>query len=293
MRDLDQIRHQIEADLETRLRLTSVHSSKLVEAMKYSVCGSAKRVRAVLVCATALGFGAEFSRALPPAAAIEFIHAYSLVHDDLPDMDDADTRRGRPSCHKQYSATIAILTGDALQTLAFSTILDATELSVQQRADCAAILANASGWRYMVGGQAMDMELMDQSAQSLDQLFTMHEGKTGALFRAALEMGTIVSGIDRNSKQFQAMSSVGTNIGIAFQLTDDYLDATAANEQLGKPAGADSLAGKKNAVAFLGVDETRKRAVQYLNEAFGVLESVEGDMTLVRNLAEKCVYRQH
>ncbi|MXZ44894.1 MAG: polyprenyl synthetase family protein [Gammaproteobacteria bacterium] len=293
MRDLDQIRYQIEADLETRLQLTSVHSSTLVESMKYSVCGSAKRVRAVLVCATALGFGAEFSRALPPAAAIEFIHAYSLVHDDLPDMDDADTRRGRPSCHKQYSATIAILTGDALQTLAFSTILDATELSAQQRADCAAILANASGWCYMVGGQAMDMELMDQSAQSLDQLFTMHEGKTGALFRAALEMGTIVSGIDRNSKQFQAMSSVGTNIGIAFQLTDDYLDATAANEQLGKPAGADSLAGKKNAVAFLGVDETRKRAIQYLNEAFGVLESVEGDMTLVRNLAEKCVYRQH
>lgn len=293
MRDLDQIRQHIEADLETRLQLTSIHSSTLVEAMKYSVCGSAKRVRAVLVCASALGFGTEFSRTLPPAAAIEFIHAYSLVHDDLPDMDDADTRRGRPSCHQQYSATIAILTGDALQTLAFSTILDATELSAQHRADCAAILADASGWRYMVGGQAMDMELMDQSAQSLDQLFNMHDGKTGALFRAALEMGTIVSGIDRDSKQFQAMSSVGTNIGIAFQLTDDYLDATAANEQLGKPAGADSLAGKKNAVAFLGVDETRKRAIQYLNEAFGVLETVEGDMSLVRNLAEKCVYRQH
>lgn len=293
MHDLEQIRHQIEADLETRLQLSSVHSSTLVEAMNYSVCGSAKRVRAVLVCATALGFGAELQRALPPAAAIEFMHAYSLVHDDLPDMDDADTRRGKPSCHKQYSSMIAILTGDALQTLAFSTILDATELTAYQRSDCAAILATASGWSHMVGGQAMDMELMNHSAQSLDQLFTMHEGKTGALFRAALEMGAIVSGCTRDSAQFQAISNVGTKIGIAFQLTDDYLDATAANEQLGKPAGADSTAGKKNAVAFLGVEETRNRAIQYLNEAFGILESVNGDMTLVRSLAQQCVHRQH
>ena len=292
MYDLEQIRQQIEMDLEARLQLTSVHSSTLMEAMKYSVCGPAKRVRAVLVSATTLGFGAEIFNALPPAAAIEFIHAYSLVHDDLPDMDDAETRRGKPSCHKRYSNTIAILAGDALQSLAFSTILDATELTVQQRAECAAVLASASGWRNMVGGQAMDMELMNRTALGLDELFTMHEGKTGALFRAALEMGAIVSGFARDSAPYRAMSNAGTKIGIAFQLTDDFLDATAADGQLGKPAGADSLAGKKSAVAFLGIDETRKRAIQYLNEANGILESVNGDMTLVRLLAEECVHRQ-
>ena len=292
MHDLDQIRHQVELDLEARLQLTSEHSSALVEAMKYSVGGTAKRVRAVLVCATTVGLGAEIQRALAPAAAIELIHAYSLVHDDLPDMDDSDTRRGKPSCHKQYGSTIAILAGDALQTLAFSTILDAAELTAQQRTDCAAMLANASGWQYMVGGQAMDMELMHQAIRNLDQLFTMHEGKTGALFRAALEMGAIVAGFSRKSELFGTMSEVGTKIGIAFQLTDDFLDATAAVEQLGKPAGADSVAGKKSAVAFLGTEETRNRAIQYLEEAVDILESIDGDMTLVQQLAEECVHRQ-
>ena len=293
MDDLGQIRQRVEEDLTARLQLTSVHSSTLVDAMRYSVCGSAKRVRAVLVCATAIGLGTEFSKTLAPCAAIEFIHAYSLVHDDLPDMDDSDTRRGKPSCHKQFSNTIAILAGDALQTLAFSTILDASELTIQQRGDCASILAEASGWHYMVGGQAMDMELMNHDVHDLDQLFTMHEGKTGALFRAAVEMGVIVAGFERDSPPFRAMSDFGTKIGIAFQLTDDLLDATAATEQLGKPVGADLLAGKKNAVTFLGVDETRKRATQFLTEAFGILDSVAGDMKLVQRLAEECVHRQH
>lgn len=292
MHDLDQIRHQIESDIEARLQLTSVHSSALVEAMKYSVCGTAKRVRAVLVCATAVGFGEEIHRALSPAAAIELVHAYSLVHDDLPDMDDSDTRRGKPSCHKQYGSTIAILAGDALQAMAFSTILEAAQLTVQQRMDCATVLANASGWRNMVGGQAMDMELMHGAIHNLAQLFTMHEGKTGALFRAALEMGAIVAGFSRESEQFATMSRVGTKIGIAFQLTDDFLDATAGVEQLGKPAGADSLAGKKSAVAFLGTEETRSRAIQYLDKAVEILNSIDGDMTLVQRLAEDCVHRQ-
>ncbi len=293
MDDLEQIRHRVEADLTARLQLTSVHSAALVEAMQYSVCGSAKRVRAVLVCATAIGLRTEISRALAPAAAIEFIHAYSLVHDDLPDMDNSDTRRGKPSCHKRFNNTIAILTGDALQTLAFSTILDASELTTQQRGDCAAILAEASGWRYMVGGQAMDMELMNHDVHDLDQLFTMHEGKTGALFRAAVEMGVIVAGFEKGSAPFRAMSDFGTKIGIAFQLTDDLLDATAAAEQLGKPVGADLLAGKKNAVTFLGIEGTRNRATQFLTEAFGILESMEGDMNIVQRLAEECVHRQH
>ena len=292
MHSLEQIRRQVESDLEARLQLTSVHSTTLVEAMKYSVSGTAKRLRAVLICATAEGLGAEIRNALPPASAIELVHAYSLVHDDLPDMDDSDRRRGKPSCHKHYGSTIAILAGDALQTLAFSTILEAVELTVQQRTDCAAVLASASGWRYMVGGQAMDMELMHRAMHDIEQLFTMHEGKTGALFRAALEMGAIVAGITRESKQFGTISEAGTKIGIAFQLTDDYLDSTAANEQLGKPTGADSIAGKRNAVAFLGIDETRYRAIQYLNEAVEILKSVDGDMNLVQKLATECVHRR-
>lgn len=293
MDELGHIRRRIETELKVRVQLNSPHSSTLVEAMRYSVCGSAKRVRALLVCATAMDFGTEYSHARAPAAAIEFIHAYSLVHDDLPDMDDADTRRGKPSCHKEYTNSMAILAGDALQTLAFSTIMEATELSLAQRVACATVLASASGWRYMVGGQAMDMELMNQDMVDLDQLFTMHEGKTGALFRAAVEMGTIVSGFQPDTSQFLAMSNFGTKIGIAFQLTDDLLDTTAAQEELGKPVGADLLAGKKNAVAFLGVNETRNLAAQYLNEAYEILESVEGDMTRVRQLADECVHRHH
>ena len=293
MSDVELIRRQVEADLASRLQLSSIHSTALVEAMQYSVCGTAKRLRAVLVCATAMGLGNTLTKALAPAASIEFIHAYSLVHDDLPDMDDAATRRGRPSCHKQFSNMIAILTGDALQTLAFSTILDANELSVQQRLDCASILADASGWRNMVGGQAMDMEMMQQAVDNLDQLFTMNMGKTGALFRAAVEMGAIVAGLRRDSLSFGTISKFGTKIGIAFQLTDDLLDATIASEQLGKPAGADLLAGKKNAVAFLGIDGTKDQAAKYLAEAFEHLEALDGDLGLLKDLANLCVHRHN
>ncbi|HVF84912.1 MAG TPA: polyprenyl synthetase family protein, partial [Abditibacteriaceae bacterium] len=217
----------------------------LREAMRYAVLGGGKRLRAGLVveCAHVVG-GALYKveNALPAACAMEMIHAYSLVHDDLPAMDNADTRRGRPSCHKQFGEATAILAGDALLTQAFETLSngDWPAASIRQ---VVALLAKASGESGMVGGQATDVSWSHAHQESVggDELLQMHALKTGALLRASAEIGAVVGG--GNDAQIESLRNYGAHLGRAFQIADDLLDATGDPNQTGK-ASSDSANGK-------------------------------------------------
>ncbi|MDE0093375.1 MAG: polyprenyl synthetase family protein [Gammaproteobacteria bacterium] len=291
MNQLATFRSQIEERLGSVMDLNSPHSTELVAAMRYAVLGGGKRLRGILVCGTTSDLGGESARALTPAVAVELIHAYSLVHDDLPDMDNSDLRRGKPSCHAKFGSTTAILVGDALQTLAFTTIAQDQQISDSQRVQCLYLLGDASGWRQMVGGQAMDMELEQQLEFSERDYVLLCEAKTAALFRASIEMGAVIAGINHGSANFNLLSQFGNDLGLAFQITDDLLDHTESSSDIGKPAGADAVAGKKNAVAVFGVDEARNRANHYFDRCMEALENIPYEMRFVKDLTRACVHR--
>ena len=291
MNSLTEIRSRLNEYIESELQLESIHSPRLVEGIRYSVLGGGKRLRGCLVCAAATSLGSTLRQSLATAAAVEYIHAYSLVHDDLPDMDDADTRRGKPSCHVAFGSATAILVGDALQPLAFSTIAECDELADWQKVSCVAILSDASGWNNMVGGQAMDMEAEGQSIEDEQTLTMLNDAKTGALFRACTELGATVAGYKPDSRVFRLMSKFGRRLGAAFQITDDVLDATGSTEELGKPAGADLVAGKRNFVSFLGVQGAKNKASAILEDAMGVLLQLNLGDSLLVEIADLSVNR--
>ena len=291
MSGLVEIRSKLNEYIESQLQLESIHSPRLVEGMGYSVLGGGKRLRGCLVCATATSLGSTLQQALATAAAVEYIHAYSLVHDDLPDMDDSDTRRGKPSCHVAFGSAMAILVGDALQPLAFSTIANCEELSDWQRVACVAILGDASGWNCMVGGQAMDMESEGKTIENATDLAILNDAKTGALFRACSELGATVAGYKRDSSVFRLMSNFGRRLGAAFQITDDVLDATGTTEDLGKPAGADLIAEKRNFVSHLGIQGAKDKANTILKDALAVLQELRLEDSLLAEIADLSVNR--
>lgn len=291
MLDLSQIRLELNEYIESDLQFESIHSSRLVEAMRYAVLGGGKRLRGCLVCATATSLGSSLQTALPAAASVEYMHAYSLVHDDLPDMDDADMRRGKPSCHNAFGSALAILTGDALQSLAFTSIANCTELTSSQRASCVASLGDASGWNNMVGGQAMDMELEGRLIEDEKVLVTLNDAKTGALFRACTELGALVAGHEQESKAFGLLSKFGRWLGAAFQITDDVLDVTSSLAELGKPIGADNAAGKHNFVSHLGVEGARNKATAMLANALSILEEMNLQGSALAEIAQISINR--
>lgn len=291
MSGLVEIRSRLNDFIESELQLESIHSPRLVEAMRYSVLGGGKRLRGCLVCATATSLGSTLQSSLAAAAAVEYIHAYSLVHDDLPDMDDSDTRRGKPSCHVAFGSAIAILVGDALQPLAFSTIAECKELAEWQRVACVAILGEASGWNCMVGGQAMDMESEGKAIEDTAVLATLNDAKTGALFRACTELGATVAGYKQDSSVFGQLSKFGGRLGAAFQITDDVLDATGSLKGLGKPAGADLAAGKRNFVSHLGILGAKNRANTILKDALDVLQELRLEESMLAEIANQSVNR--
>lgn len=291
MSSLIEIRSRLNEYIESELQLESMHSPRLVEGMRYAVLGGGKRLRGSLICATAASLGSTLEQSLATAAAVEYIHAYSLVHDDLPDMDDADTRRGKPSCHVAFGSTIAILVGDALQPLAFSTIAKCAKLADWQRVSCIAILGEASGWNNMVGGQAMDMESEGQSIEDERTLVILNDAKTGALFRACTELGATIAGYKQDSKVFRRLSEFGALLGAAFQIADDILDATGSTEDLGKPAGADLVAGKRNFVSHLGIQGARNKANRVLKDALAVLQELRLQDSMLAEIADLSVNR--
>jgi farnesyl diphosphate synthase len=245
--------------------------SRLLEAMRYGSLGGGKRLRPFLLVETARLFGAQGDGVLRAACALEMIHCYSLIHDDLPAMDDDDLRRGRPTLHKAFDEACAILAGDALLTYAFDVIADApTHPDPAVRADLTLMLARASGLGGMVGGQVLDLEAESREDEHTSEfVMLMQSMKTGALLLNAVEAGARMGGAD--AAQTVALSRYGAALGAAFQIADDILDAEGDTAALGKRAGKDADRNKATLVAVLGIDEARKRRDALARDAIAAL----------------------
>jgi len=228
---------------------------RLAEAARYSLEAGGKRVRPVLCMLASEAVGGTAEQALPGALALEYIHTYSLIHDDLPAMDDDDLRRGRPTSHKVFGEGHAILAGDALLTEAFG-VLAAADLDPIRRAEALVLLAEGAGWRGMAGGQALDLEGERLDSYDLEHLQRIHRLKTGALLRASLEIGAVLGGASPADRL--ALRAYGEAIGLAFQIQDDILDATASDADLGKRAGKDAAKGKITYPSLLGLAGARQ-----------------------------------
>ena len=242
--------------------------SRLSAAMRYSVMAGGKRLRPVLCLMAAEACGAEAALAMPAACALELVHTYSLIHDDLPAMDDDDLRRGRPTCHKAFDEATAVLAGDGLLTLAFE-ILARDIQSAKAAIGCILALAEAAGPEGMVGGQMADLQAEGRTDGTPEALEAIHRRKTGALLRAALRMGGLVAGAP--SSTLEALDTYGHAVGLAFQIVDDLLDVHGDEVKLGKRIGKDSDLGKWTYPGFLGVEGSRLRAKQLADEAVAAL----------------------
>jgi farnesyl diphosphate synthase len=257
----------------------------LHRAMRYAVLGGGKRLRPLLVYATGIAFGAALERLDAAAAAVEIIHAYSLVHDDLPAMDDDDLRRGRPTCHIAFGEAMAILAGDALQALAFDVLANDPVLrdDPAMLLDMLRTLAAACGSHGMAGGQALDLAAVGQPL-SAAELERMHVYKTGALIRACLRLGALAAGC-RDAALLDALETCGHSIGLAFQIRDDLLDIEAGTAQLGKTAGKDAAANKPTYPAILGADASRAELAALTHTALAALAPLGDAAALLRELA--------
>ena len=264
---------------------------RLAEAMVYSLAAGGKRLRPVLMGAAYEMFGGRARDILPAACALELVHTYSLVHDDLPAMDDDDLRRGKPTCHRAFDEATAILAGDALQTLAFQVLAEdpAMTAAPAQRLAMVRELALASGSQGMAGGQAIDMAATG-GALSLPELQQMHSLKTGALIRAAVRLGALSRpGLD--PALFQALDDYAAAIGLAFQIRDDILDVESSTEQLGKRQGADQALAKSTYVALLGLDGAKAKAREVHAAARAALAPLGPDAAPLAAIADFIVER--
>ncbi len=272
---------RIEAVLDEVLPEDNQEPRKLHSAMRYSALGGGKRVRALLCYAAAELCNTEQEAADAAAASVELIHAYSLVHDDMPCMDDDDLRRGKPSCHKQYDDATALLVGDALQSLAFD-VLSTPELctNANRQISMLNILAKASGSTGMAGGQAIDLDSVGK-ALTQQQLEGMHQLKTGALIQAAALLGAASGTLE----QIAAVQVYAENIGLAFQVVDDILDTEADTVTLGKTAGKDADSNKPTYVTILGLDVAKRLANQLYETAVTALAPFGDDALRLRELA--------
>ena len=287
------VQARIETVLEHCLPAADLHPARLHQAMRYAVLGGGKRVRPVLVYAAGAAVGAPETRLEAPACALELIHTYSLVHDDLPAMDDDDLRRGRPTCHKAFDEATAILAGDALQTLAFQTLAHSPALDVEAPARLRMIttLARASGSRGMAGGQAIDLEAVGRELD-IAQLEDMHIHKTGALIRASVLLGALCAD-DLDEARLDKLDHYAKCIGLAFQIQDDILDVVGDTALLGKTAGADTARDKPTYPALLGLDGARQRATELLAESHAALANFGAEADPLRGVADYIVRRSY
>ncbi len=279
--------------LDQRLPAADLHPSDLHRAMRYAVLGGGKRIRPVLVYATGVAVGAPLDALDAPACAVECIHAYSLIHDDLPAMDNDDLRHGQPTCHKAFGEALAILAGDALQAQAFQVLSQDSTLVVDStiRVKMLGVLAQAAGSRGMVGGQAIDLAAVGREL-SLAELENMHIHKTGALIRASVLLGAfsqpaidpaVLDRLDRYAKC----------IGLAFQIRDDILDVVGDTATLGKPQGSDRVLDKPTYPALLGLEGAREHARALYEEALASLEPLGPETDSLRWIAGYIVERAY
>lgn len=280
-------RARIDAWLEA-LFATPGSAERLDAAMRHGVLGGGKRLRPVLVYAAGRALGAADAALDPPAAAVELIHAYSLVHDDLPAMDDDALRRGQPTVHRAYDEASAILAGDALQTLAFEVL---ARQAHPRLAALVTTLAEASGRTGMAAGQALDLAAVGQPAD-LEALARMHRHKTGALIRGAVRLGGLIAA-DADDPRLVALDAYGAAIGLAFQIQDDILDVTGDTVTLGKTSGADAARDKPTYPALLGLDGARAMADDLLDEALAALAPLGDDAATLAALARHMIERDH
>ncbi len=256
----------------------------LEEAMRYSMLAGGKRVRPTLCMEVAWVFGAEPASVLPSAAAIELIHTYSLIHDDLPAMDDDDFRRGRPTAHKKFGEAMAILAGDAFFGEALTLISVHQEGSCEQVLEVVRELAGSTGVNGMAGGQVMDMDQTGIGGRvDLETLNMIHNYKTGALIKSSARIGALLAGASREGQA--AVSEYASELGLCFQIVDDVLNATSTRDTLGKSAGSDAEQGKATFVGVYGLDGARREADEALERALAALRGVDGDTSGLRELA--------
>ena len=284
---------RVNAALETLFNAPLPELARLYEAMRYSVMNGGKRVRPLLAYAACEALGGQAGQASGAACAVELIHAYSLVHDDLPAMDDDDLRRGQPTTHKKFDEACAILAGDGLQSLAFSALLDPrlSDCSSEIRLQMVTALAHAAGPAGMVGGQAIDLGSvglkLDQ--QALEQ---MHRHKTGALIEVSVKLGALASG-RAQPEQLQALQTYAQAIGLAFQVQDDILDVESDTATLGKRQGADIARDKPTYPALLGLDAAKAYAMELRDQALQALRPFDAAAEPLRELARYIVERRN
>ncbi len=268
---IESYRTRIEQVLDRCLALPDAGTPRLREAMRYSTLGGGKRLRPALVYLTGESLGAALTDLDAAAAAVELIHVYSLVHDDLPAMDDDDLRRGRPTCHRAYDEATAILVGDALQALAFAVLADdgLGQIAPATRLSMIRTLAQAAGTAGMAGGQAVDLAAVGQTL-SVDAVENMHRRKTGALIKGSVLLGALGAGID-SGENFRALQVFGDEIGLAFQIQDDILDVEGDAAVLGKTTGADAALSKPTYPSTVGLPAARDRARGLRDRAIAAL----------------------
>ena len=283
---LSDCQDRVRSMLERALPPASEPPLRLHEAMRYAVLGTGKRVRAVLVVATGEMLHADIRHIEPAACAVEFIHAYSLVHDDLPCMDDDDLRRGIPTCHRAFGEATALLAGDALQALAFETL---TRRPGPGAAEFVRVLAHASGSRGMAGGQAVDLESVGRTLTA-GELERMHLCKTGALIRASVRLGVLCAGV-RDRETLDRLDEYARCIGLAFQIRDDVLDVESDTEVLGKRQGADMARDKPTYPSVLGLEASRAHARALHERASEQLAPFGRDADFLRALSGFIVNR--
>lgn len=276
-------------DIEKKLESSITADNSAAQAMKYSLLSGGKRIRPILLLEFYALCGGKGDNALNFAAALEMIHTYSLIHDDLPCMDNDDMRRGRPSCHKAFGEDTALLAGDALLTLAFKTAAETDGIPADRVLKAIAVLAENAGISGMVGGQVEDLAF-EKSGATIEQLRGMYLKKTSCLLSAAAVCGSILAGADDEELKYAA--EYAEKLGLAFQIIDDILDCTSDEKTLGKPIGSDEKNGKTTYVTLLGIDGAKAEAERLSNEALTALCKIKGDNAALRELTADLLDRK-
>ena len=286
---LKRTRALLEKSLRTAVPAAATKPATIHRAMRYSLLAGGKRLRPLLCCAASEACGGTARSALPAACAVEMIHAYSLIHDDLPCMDNDDLRRGKPTSHKMFGEGIAVLAGDALLTEAFAVLATAKPRARYHGSDLVTELARASGSRGLIAGQVADLAAEGRQP-SEPALYFIHAAKTGMLLRASLKLGAMCAG--GTKAQVAALDRFGFALGLAFQIQDDILDATQSAQKLGKTAGKDAAAGKMTFPALFGLEKSHALAEQWTEEAVVALKSFGSRGETLRALAADLLQRE-
>ena len=279
----------IEEKLDSLVIEKNKSFDSLFKAARYSLLGGGKRLRPILTMATAETFGGNGNTALLAGCALELIHTYSLIHDDLPCMDNDDFRRGKPSLHKAFGEGHAVLAGDYLLTYAFEILANESDLTDQKKIALISLMAKNSGCRGMIAGQVMDIEATGRPIP-IEDLKEIHRYKTGALINASVLAGGIIADVQPND--FQALHAFSSDIGLAFQIVDDILDVTSSEVKHGKTVASDSINGKITYATLLGIPDAQKSVDELYKSSLSHLAEIKRDTSLLQSLAANLVYRK-